>query len=228
MAVYQIQIRRGTAQEWASANPVLAAGELGLDTDARRVKVGTGTAVWSQLPYVDQGTPQVVASGGIADLTPSQQLAIAAGTIVATPDGRRFAYLDGTKTNAASYLLLGDTSPDWTDIGGRPATFPPPVASGSVLGGVKVGAHVSAAADGTISVAPPYVLPEATTVAVGGIRLADSAALSAGTAGRAVDAAGLRAALDLKADIASLATVATTGSFGDLVNPPAETDGGNF
>jgi hypothetical protein len=93
---------------------------------------------------------------------------------------------------------------------------------------VKVGDNVTVTGDGTISVAAPYVLPPASTTSPGGVQLADATAITNGTAGRVVDAAQLKAALALKANISSLATVATTGSYGDLVNQPTEFDGGNF
>ena len=229
MAIYQIQIRRGTSAAWTAANPILATGEFGMETDSRRIKIGTGSDVWTQLPYVDAGPPQTVASGGIAALTGSQQLLITTGTVVATADGRRWVYSGtGPKTSEASYLVIGNLSPTWSDISGKPSTFNPPVASQAALGGVKVGDNVAVLPDGTISVAAPYILPAATTAALGGVRLADATALAGGTVGRAVDAAQLKAALALKADTSSLATVATTGSFGDLVNQPTEFDGGNF
>lgn len=47
-----IQIRRGTAAEWTSANPILAAGELALSTDLDRIKVGDGSSTWSSLSYI--------------------------------------------------------------------------------------------------------------------------------------------------------------------------------
>ncbi len=47
----QLQFRRGTAAEWTSANPTLAAGELGLESDTSRFKVGNGTSTWTALPY---------------------------------------------------------------------------------------------------------------------------------------------------------------------------------
>lgn len=50
MAV-QIQIRRGTAAEWTAANPTLAQGELGWETDTFRAKVGDGATVWNSLAY---------------------------------------------------------------------------------------------------------------------------------------------------------------------------------
>jgi hypothetical protein len=51
----QIQHRRGTAAEWSSANPVLAAGEMGMETDSLKVKLGNGSTAWSSLPYFTQG-----------------------------------------------------------------------------------------------------------------------------------------------------------------------------
>lgn len=51
MATVRIQLRRDTATNWTSANPVLAAGEIGLETDTDQFKVGDGTTAWSSLPY---------------------------------------------------------------------------------------------------------------------------------------------------------------------------------
>jgi hypothetical protein len=49
--VTQIQLRRGTAAQWTSANPILAAGELGVETDTVKAKIGDGALTWSSLPY---------------------------------------------------------------------------------------------------------------------------------------------------------------------------------
>jgi len=46
-----IKLRRGTASQWTSANPVLAAGEVGLETDTNRTKYGNGTQNWADLSY---------------------------------------------------------------------------------------------------------------------------------------------------------------------------------
>jgi len=50
MAV-QIQIRNGTAAAWTSANPTLAVGEMGAETDTGRFKIGTGSTAWNSLNY---------------------------------------------------------------------------------------------------------------------------------------------------------------------------------
>lgn len=51
MAVVRIQLRRDTAANWTSANPVLGAGEMGIETDTDQFKVGDGTTAWSSLAY---------------------------------------------------------------------------------------------------------------------------------------------------------------------------------
>jgi predicted nucleic acid-binding Zn-ribbon protein len=47
----RMQQRRGTAQQWTAANPVLAAGEIGFETDSNKFKIGDGTNTWSLLKY---------------------------------------------------------------------------------------------------------------------------------------------------------------------------------
>ena len=48
MAV-RIQLRRDTAANWVSANPTLRAGEIGIETDTLKFKVGTGSAPWNSI-----------------------------------------------------------------------------------------------------------------------------------------------------------------------------------
>ena len=50
--VTQIQIRRGTASQWTSANPTLAAGEWGFETDTQKGKIGDGSTAWNSLAYI--------------------------------------------------------------------------------------------------------------------------------------------------------------------------------
>jgi hypothetical protein len=47
----KIQIRRDTASAWTGANPQLAAGEIGYETDTRNIKIGDGTTLWDSLKY---------------------------------------------------------------------------------------------------------------------------------------------------------------------------------
>jgi hypothetical protein len=46
-----IQLKNGTAANWTSANPVLAQGEMGIESDTQRIKVGDGATDWNSLTY---------------------------------------------------------------------------------------------------------------------------------------------------------------------------------
>ena len=44
--------RRDTASNWTSNNTVLLAGEIGWETDTRKIKIGDGTTAWQSLDYL--------------------------------------------------------------------------------------------------------------------------------------------------------------------------------
>jgi hypothetical protein len=52
-----IQYKRDTAANWASNNPVLLAGQIGVETDdlltAPKYKIGDGVSAWNTLPYAN-------------------------------------------------------------------------------------------------------------------------------------------------------------------------------
>lgn len=51
----QIQLRRDTAANWASVNPVLASGEPAFETDTGKFKIGDGTTAYNSLDYIGAG-----------------------------------------------------------------------------------------------------------------------------------------------------------------------------
>jgi hypothetical protein len=66
--VTQIQVRRGTASQWTSTNPTLAAGEFGFETDTNKLKCGNGATAWTSLAYInnDGDITGVTAGTGIS------------------------------------------------------------------------------------------------------------------------------------------------------------------
>ena len=56
MATVRLQLRRGTADDWFDANPTLAAGEIGIETDTNTFKFGDGNTAWNSLAYALSGT----------------------------------------------------------------------------------------------------------------------------------------------------------------------------
>jgi hypothetical protein len=83
--VTQIQIRRGTAAQWTSANPTLASGEFGYETDTGKFKLGDGSTAWNSLGYKASGTVTSITAGtGLSggSITTSGTIAIDTATTV--------------------------------------------------------------------------------------------------------------------------------------------------
>lgn len=58
MPFIQLQFRRGTSVQWTASDPVLADGEMAIETDTNFFKIGDGVTSWSLLPYGGlQGPP---------------------------------------------------------------------------------------------------------------------------------------------------------------------------
>lgn len=60
MSTVRIQVRRGTAADWTSVNPVLAAGELGVESDTNLFKFGNGSTAWTALAYANKNNAEVI------------------------------------------------------------------------------------------------------------------------------------------------------------------------
>lgn len=84
-----IQLRRDTSTTWTSVNPILAAGEIGFETNTGKYKIGNGTSPWSSLYYA--GAPLGATSGLIVKTNSGGELTtLAAGT------SGQFLQYDGT------------------------------------------------------------------------------------------------------------------------------------
>jgi hypothetical protein len=61
----KIQLRRGLASSWTFENPVLSSGEIGLETDTNKFKIGDGITLWNSLnyfaiPYINSASSSLV------------------------------------------------------------------------------------------------------------------------------------------------------------------------
>jgi hypothetical protein len=109
-----IQMRRGTAAEWTSANPILAEGEIGVEKDTFKWKVGDGVQHWTPLPYVT-GAPGPAGTPGAPGPTTTWKGAYSGVTAYAKYDVVSFsgssymanaAVSAGTAPPAAPWVLM--------------------------------------------------------------------------------------------------------------------------
>jgi hypothetical protein len=129
-----IQIRRGTAAEWTAANTVLAAGELGYETDTGYIKVGDGSTAWNSVAYSVEGST--------GDITVTTNAASGGGALSYTAGTTTFSY---TPPDLSSLIELTDIS-----IG----TDAAPSGSGGIAYDNSTG---------VFTFTPPIVQPETTT-----------------------------------------------------------------
>ena len=66
----RILLRNDVATAWSTANPVLMKGEIGIETDTNKFKIGDGTSAWSALSYVGTqvevtGTGEVITGASV-------------------------------------------------------------------------------------------------------------------------------------------------------------------
>ena len=75
-----MQQRRGTAAQWTAANPILAAGEIGFETDTSKFKMGNGSSTWTALTYFANASElAAIIDGAPAALNTLNELAEAMG-----------------------------------------------------------------------------------------------------------------------------------------------------
>ncbi len=87
MSTVRIQVRRGTASQWTSVNPILAAGEMGVESDTNLFKFGNGTSTWTALAYANNSDV------AIAEISQD-----AINTALSMGSGLTKSYNDGTNT----------------------------------------------------------------------------------------------------------------------------------
>jgi len=194
----QIQLRRGTAAQWSSANPILASGEMGVETDTGQFKVGNGITAWNSLSYGGlQGPAQtnsiqsfgdgsdgdVTLSAGVTTLTKDMfynNLTLTGAAKIATAGYRVFVkgILDISAAGAGAINADGGA--------GSTATIQTGGAAGTNIAAAMLGASTpgSAGATGVVGVGASSAAVTGTTPANGG------AGGSSGTGGTGTSGAG--------------------------------------
>ena len=143
--------RRDTAANWTSANPTLLAGEIGIESNTLKWKVGTGSTAWTSLGYIPAFSlstyPLVNADiASAAAIAYSKLATLTSGNIV----------LGSSSNVATSTAVTGDVT--ISNIGVT-----------AIATGVIVNADINASA----AIAGSKIVA-ATTSVVGAVQLSDS------------------------------------------------------
>lgn len=141
----RIILKNDTAANWATSTLVLLSGEIAIESDTRKAKIGNGTDVFKDLSYINLTPEEVQTLIEAASHTHDNKDVLDATTASFTT--ALLNKLNGIANNANNYSL--------------------PTASSSTLGGVKIGTNVGISS-GVISVA------NGSTSAKGVVQLTDS------------------------------------------------------
>ena len=116
----RIQLRHDTATNWTTVNPILLEGEVGIETDTLKQKVGDGTTAWTSLSYIDGGEIYVAQYG----ITTYSEIttALANYKTVICKDGSRLyyyiravgGYSFGSSFGANAEYIFVDSNNTWS------------------------------------------------------------------------------------------------------------------
>lgn len=140
MPFIQFQFRRGTGAEWSAANTVLAPGEMGIDTDTYRFKIGDGTTAWNNLTY------SPVADGPQGALQYNDGNAIAGSSNLVYTDGQTLSIAGDILPQANVTYSLGNANLRWANL---------------YLAGNTIdlgGSQIKSDTDGAIVLVPPVTI----------------------------------------------------------------------
>lgn len=180
--------RRDTAANWTSANPTLLAGEIGIESDTLKWKVGTGSTAWTSLGYIPafslSAYPLVNADiAAAAAIAYSKLATLTSGNIV----------LGSSANVATSTTVTGDVTISNTGVT-------------AIATGVIVNADINASA----AIAGSKIVA-ATTSVVGAVQLSDSTSTTSSVL--AATPTAVKAAYDLAAAALPKAGGAMTGDI---------------
>lgn len=139
----KIQLRRGTAAQWTAANPVLSDGEIGIETDTLKAKVGDGLTAWNSRDYFIDSLSDLTADLALKQNIVNSAVALTdASSIDLTAIKHTLSSSSATRTFTISYT--GDDITLIVTLSATSATYTFPATSLCVSEG-------SASGDNTLS-----------------------------------------------------------------------------
>ena len=135
-----IRMRRDTAAVWTIQDPILAAGEWGIETDTHQGKVGDGTTAWTDLVYSAVPDTRTAVNNLAYTILASDKIVAQTGTLTtsrtftlpaanAVPAGKEIVVIDESGTvTAANTIVIARSGSDTID-GATSSTITSPYGS---------------------------------------------------------------------------------------------------
>ena len=183
-----MQQRRDTAANWTSANPTLLAGEIGIESDTNKIKIGDGSTAWTSLAYRPWSQ---VSAYPLVNADIASAAAIAYSKLATLTSGN--IVLGSSANVATSQAVTGDVTISNTGVT-------------AIASGVIVNADINASA----AIAGSKIVA-ATTSVVGAVQLSDSTSTTSSVL--AATPTAVKAAYDLAAAALPKAGGAMTGDI---------------
>ena len=183
-----MQQRRDTAANWTSANPTLLAGEIGIESDTNKIKIGDGSTAWTSLAYRPWSQ---ISAYPIVNADVASAAAIAYSKLATLTSGN--IVLGSSANVATSTAVTGDVTISNTGVT-------------AIATGVIVNADINASA----AIAGSKIVA-ATTSVVGAVQLSDSTSTTSSVL--AATPTAVKAAYDLAAAALPKAGGAMTGDI---------------
>ena len=180
--------RRDTAANWTSANPTLLAGEIGIESDTNKIKLGDGSTAWTSLAYRPWSQ---ISAYPIVNVDIASAAAIAYSKLATLTSGN--IVLGSSANVATSTAVTGDVTISNTGVT-------------AIATGVIVNADINASA----AIAGSKIVA-ATTSVVGAVQLSDSTSTTSSVL--AATPTAVKAAYDLAAAALPKAGGAMTGDI---------------
>jgi hypothetical protein len=97
-----IQLRKDSATNWTSVNPILVKGEPGFETDTGKLKIGDGVTSWSGLSYLSGSSGSGVTLEQVEDDLGTSFIVAGTGLIINYNDSANTLTLSNSGINVLS------------------------------------------------------------------------------------------------------------------------------
>lgn len=158
----KIKLRRDSATNWTTANPVLAIGEPGIETNTLKIKLGDGVSNWQTLPYATNGIAGGISLASLSAINSGTPAGV--GSLSYNSNTGAFTF---TPPNLSTYLTSITGAQVTTALGYTPLQ----TSSLSVVNNASSPFYSTLSYANNIFTFTPFVLPVASTSVSGGVRV---------------------------------------------------------